>query len=424
MGGFGFTGSPGEGEPFNINDLGALFSQMGRIFSHAGEGEGGISPGLVSEIALEAVKEDPAITDEERRSVDEALRLADLWLNDVTSFTSTSAITSAWSRKQWVKESVDVWTDVVAPIAKRVSDTMTQSMEAMGTDPSMQEMASSLGMGGLNFGAMGPMKAILDQMGGAIFAAQLGQALGKLAGEVVCSTDMGLPLASSGRQVLLPANVEKWGEGLGIDGDQIRLFLALRETAAVRLFSEVTWLRHHVTNAIHAYAQGITIDISIMQEQAERAMEEIADISDPAALQAALEKGMFGIEESPQQKAAVSRLETVLALIEGWIDLVVADAAKERLPAFGALQETARRRRAAGGPAEAIFATLVGLQLRPRRLRDAAGLWGLIEHERGVEGRDAVWAHPDTLPDASDLDDPHAFIERSNIDIPDDLSGL
>jgi uncharacterized protein (DUF2342 family) len=79
------------------------------------------------------------------------------------------------------------------------------------------------------------------------------------------------------------------------------------------------------------------------------------------------------------------------------------------MPAAEAIAEMVRRQRATGGPAEATFATLVGLELRPRRLRDAANLWAAVRAERGAEGRDAIWAHPDLLPGSSDLDDPIGF---------------
>src|SRR6185312_12970646 len=82
------------------------------------------------------------------------------------------------------------------------------------------------------------------------------------------------------------------------------------------------------------------------------------------------------------------------------------------LPSAGALRETIRRRRATGGPAEQAFASLVGLELRPRRLRDAARLWALLKDERGAEGRDAIWQHPDLMPGAADLDDPEGFSAR------------
>jgi putative hydrolase len=132
---------------------------------------------------------------------------------------------------------------------------------------------------------------------------------------------------------------------------------------------------------------------------------------------------MFEVEESPAQQAALARLETALALVEGWVDAVVAAAAHDRLPGAGALRETLRRRRAAGGPAEETFATLVGLELRPRRLREAAQLWELLREQRGIDGRDAVWAHPDLVPSAADLDDPAAFVQGGSTDAFD-LSSL
>ena len=62
-------------------------------------------------------------------------------------------------------------------------------------------------------------------------------------------------------------------------------------------------------------------------------------------------------------------------------------------------------------PAEQTFASLVGLELRPRRLRDASTLWGSLRTRQGTEARDGVWMHPDLLPTAADLDDPLGFRE-------------
>ena len=132
------------------------------------------------------------------------------------------------------------------------------------------------------------------------------------------------------------------------------------------------------------------------------------DPSSPEAVQEALQSGMFEPEDTPAQKAALARLETLLALVEGWVDAVVTDAA-QALPSAQALRETVRRVRATGGPAEQTFATLVGLELRPRRLREAAELWTELRAARGVDGRDAVWEHAELLPTADDLDDPAGF---------------
>src|SRR5690606_16416337 len=83
-----------------------------------------------------------------------------------------------------------------------------------------------------------------------------------------------------------------------------------------------------------------------------------------------------------------------------------------RLPKFAAIAEAIRRRRAAGGPAESAFSTLVGLELRPRLLREAAAMWRTIGEELGVDGRDQLWEHPDILPSAEDIQNPAQLIER------------
>jgi putative hydrolase len=100
--------------------------------------------------------------------------------------------------------------------------------------------------------------------------------------------------------------------------------------------------------------------------------------------------------------------------VEGWVDEVVTQATAERMPAAGALREAVRRRRAAGGPAEQTFASLVGLELRPRRLRDASNLWAALRDAQGPGARDAVWQHPDLMPGAADLDDPIGFAQRDH----------
>src|SRR5690606_21399280 len=102
----------------------------------------------------------------------------------------------------------------------------------------------------------------------------------------------------------------------------------------------------------------------------------------------------------------------MLALIEGWVSTVVDAAATGKLPSAAALAETMRRRRASGGPAEHAFGTLVGLELRPRRLREAAALWRLVAERGGASRRDGLRAHPDLLPSSEEIDHPARLLER------------
>ncbi len=71
-----------------------------------------------------------------------------------------------------------------------------------------------------------------------------------------------------------------------------------------------------------------------------------------------------------------------------------------------------RRRRATGGPAEHALSALAGLELRPRRLREAAALWRLVAERSDTATRDGLWAHPDLLPTSDELDHPARLLER------------
>lgn len=346
---------------------------------------------------LAAQEADPTPGQDVRTAVADAVRLADHWLDDATDFSSGVTTTAAWSRAEWLVNTMDVWKVLVTPVAERATGMLSDSLPEEA-----QAMA-------------GPLMGMLGKATGSMVAMQMGQALGGLAGEVLTASDIGLPLGPNGTAALVPANVRSFAEGLDVDDDDVLLYLALREAAHQRLFAHVPWLRDHLIAAVTDFAHGIEVDISGMQEQIQG-----LNPMDPSALQEAMEGGLFDPRTSPRQQAALARLEVTLALVEGWVDEVVGQATVNRMPAAVKLAEAVRRRRAAGGPAEQAFAQLVGLELRPRRLREASTLWGSLRDRQGAEARDGVWMHPDLLPTSADLDDPLGF--REDAAAPTELS--
>ena len=400
------TPNPFKGTPFEqifaafgggaMPDISGLMSQVQAMMQPH---EGAVNWQLAKDIARRTTAEtaDPSTTSTDQTRIADAVRLADHWLDSATAFPSGVATTAAWSRAEWIEETIAVWQRLVEPVAEHV-------VGAMGS--ALPEQAKAMA---------GPIMGFLGQAGGAMFGTQVGQALAGLAGEVLTGTDIGLPLGPTGKAALLPANIKAFSEGLDVPDEDVLLYLALREAAHQRLFSHVPWLAGHLLAAVEDYGRGTRIDVS----KIENAIGGI-DPTNPAALQEALEGGLFEPEKTPAQEAALVRLETALALVEGWVDEVVGQATEERMPNAAKLQEIVRRRRAAGGPAEATFAALVGLELRPRRLRDASALWGSLRSRKGAEARDAVWAHPDLLPTSEDLDDPLGFQEGQPEVLTDD----
>jgi putative hydrolase len=395
----GFPGMPGgAGGPggFDMNQLGQMLTQLGQMLSQTQSSEGPVNYDLAAQLAHQQLASTTSsLTDAQRTAVRDAMQLAELWLDTATDFPAGATETRAWSATEWVDASLPTWKRLCDPVAQRVSGAWVEAMP--------EEIRS----------AAGPMIAMLGQMGGLAFGSQLGSGLAQLAAEVVSSTDIGVPVGPDRVAALLPENVEKFTKDLDRPASEVMIYLAAREAAHQRLYAHVPWLRERLLGTVEQYARGIRVDTSRIEELARG-----IDPSNPAAIQEAMQSGMFEPETTPEQKAALARLETLLALIEGWVDAVVADAVGERLPGAEALRETLRRRRGSGGPAEQTFATIVGLELRPRRLRAASELWRLLGEQRGTAGRDALWAHPDLIPSADDLDDPAAFVGRDELGDP------
>jgi putative hydrolase len=393
----GMPGGPGGPGAFDVNQLGQMLTQLGQMLSQAqGSGGGPVNYDLAAQLARQQLAATTSsLTGAQRAAVTDAVKLAELWLDAATEFPAGATETKAWSASEWVDASMPTWKRLCDPVAQRVSGAWVEAMP--------EEVRS----------AAGPMIAMLGQMGGLAFGSQLGNGLAQLAAEVVSSTDIGVPVGPDRVAALLPENVEKFTKDLDRPASEVMIYLAAREAAHHRLYSHVPWLRERLLGTVEEYARGIRVDTSRIEELARG-----IDPSNPAAIEEAMQSGMFEPETTPEQKAALARLETLLALIEGWVDAVVAEAVGERLPGAEALRETLRRRRASGGPAEQTFATIVGLELRPRRLRAAAELWRLLGEQRGAAGRDALWAHPDLIPSADDLEDPAAFVARDELGDP------
>ncbi|MFM6848430.1 MAG: zinc-dependent metalloprotease, partial [Terrabacter sp.] len=155
MGGFG----AGGGMP----DLNALMSQMQSLFAPH---DGPVNWDSVLDLARRAAAQDPdpSILPAQASAVADAVRLADHWLDTTTEFPSGVTTTAAWSRAEWIVETIDVWKVLVEPIAGSATAALSQAMPE-----EMRQLA-------------GPLMAMLGKASGAMVASQVGGGLGALAG--------------------------------------------------------------------------------------------------------------------------------------------------------------------------------------------------------------------------------------------------
>ena len=379
------------------NDPKALAEMMRQLQHSLAQNSKDIVGGVNWKLAIEqsrkfAAEGAFAVSDADRNAILNATSIAELWLDEATSLPQLTTTPKLVTRELWVGDSIALFQELSQPVASRMADALSENLET-----NMPEELSGMlaGAGGM-----------LRSAGGTIFAMQLGQTLGKLSREVLSGGDLGLPFFTEQRAVFVPQNVNEFAKDLEIPKDQLLIFLAIRELSHARLFKQSKWLRDSVVSQIINYASGISIDSERMSELAEG-----FDFSDQEKLRKALGNGDLLSDRTEEQKQALANIETTLALIEGWVEAVT-DFASKRLPQASALGEVQRRRRATSSPAQSTFSTLLGLELRPKRIREAAAMWIAVTEAVGAQKRDSVWDHPDLLPTSSDIDNPSALIAR------------
>lgn len=389
--------------PAQLSDPSALNAAFAQFQYLMNTSSGPVDWRLVTDSAHQMVYSagDPYLSAAQAERAKNAMTVADLWLDAATGFAPGPVQRQAWTRSEWIDVTVDQWKRICEPVAANVSRALGAALSEQFTREGIEEDVLPEGMAKM----LGRTRELIPKLSSMMFAAQIGRALSALAQEALGTTDAGIPLVEGLQSGLVVTNVEAFGDGLDIPFDEILHFVAVREGAHRRLFNAVPWLAGDLIRAVERYAGEIEIDAQGIGEAARS-----LDLSDPSSLENAMSGSIFSLSVSDSQRRALDRLETILALIEGWVEVVTARTLAPYLPHVDQLQEMMRRRRAAGGPAEQVLGELIGLKMRPRRARAAAKVFSLVEADGGIEARDALWSHPDMVPTMAELDSPDTFL--------------
>ncbi len=351
---------------------------------------------------------DPEILPEQRAAVVDGERIAQSWLDEFTAYAAPGVPARCITRTQWLEATSSGWRSIVEPIVTGLGDALQHaSSEGAGAMPGMDLAAM-----------MGPL---MRQSASAMYRERLKRVLAAVARDTLTGTEVGVNLFAGDEVVIVPANVDEFTRDLDADTSDMLLVLLLREAARERLFRGVGWLSPQILALMTHYAREITIDLDAIAERLSPERLEELSLEDLNRLGQEVQVSFFRPASTPEQLKILERLGVLLALVEGWVDHITARTMEKWMPHAPQLTEVLRRRRAAEGPVRTVFKELLGLETPPRLVRDASNLWAAVEHVRGSDQRDEVWAHPDLLPTAQDLADPIAFAARATVAPQDDL---
>ncbi|MEJ4112047.1 zinc-dependent metalloprotease [Corynebacterium kroppenstedtii] len=394
-GGFAFSGSPGNG------NLGDILSQFGTMLSGMGssmnspDAKGPVNFAMAEKIARQTIKQSnpTPVRHSDHKAVDESSRLVELWLSDATILPSRGHTPHVWEPTEWLSRTFPTWKRFIKPVAESLDEAQKDALP----EEAKQMAGSLLGM--------------LTQVGSMNMGMQLGRILGDIATSVTTVTEWGFSLDDEHGSAILTGQLDTLADEFNKPKREILIYLCARELAHQRLLAYVPWLEERLLLAVETYSRGLSLDTSAMEE-ASRAIDPEA-LSDPSRMQDMFQH-IQNMDLSPQIVAsnehAGVQLDTILSLVEGWVDNVLADALFDRIPVMESIQKSWSARRTMK-PGLENMAGNTGLDFSASHADDAAELWRRLTVAVGIDRRDHVWDHPDFLPTANDIAHPAEFID-------------
>ena len=248
--------------------------------------------------------------------------------------------------------------------------------------------------------------ALVASVGSKVTGAEAGGLLAMLSGKVLGQYD----IAPGGepRLLLVAPNLVAVERELGVVPADFRLWVCLHEETHRVQFTAVPWLRDYVLGEAQGLAADLLPDASSLSQRLEDLVRAV-----PEVLRG--EGGSLAeVLATPEQRERLAKLTAVMSLLEGHADVVMDDVGPQVVASVEQIRERFQARRAGRGGVDRLLRRLLGLEAKMRQYRDGAVLVRGVQEVVGVDGFNAVWTSPDTLPLAPEIEDPQAWLARVN----------
>jgi len=360
--------------------------------------------------------EDPIPTDEDRRGLEEAVRVAELAVADLTGLSGPGDVphVEAFRRAQWVEANVRGLRDLLDPVATKMAKALAEGSSPFAMPGEPRQIPGFTGgietprdepQGEEAQGAQ-MLQALMGQMAPLLMGAQVGTVLGYLAQRVLGQFDLAVPRPSGALYFVIP-NIRQFEKDWSLDPMEFRTWIALHEVTHRFEFAGA-WVREHFLNLVRDLVEHAEIDLSGLERQLEG-----VDLSNPDALGQAFEgvSNIFGHASSPEQRLRVARVQAFMAAAEGYGDHVMEALGRRLLSSFLQIEEAMLRYRE-GRHSDQALERLIGLEMKQEQYR-----LGKEFCERVVQGADEatlarMWGSPEALPSMPELEEPTLWLSR------------
>ncbi|HUB75370.1 MAG TPA: zinc-dependent metalloprotease [Solirubrobacteraceae bacterium] len=297
--------------------------------------------------------------------------------------------------------------------------------------PMLAPLTDGLKQGG------GPFAGPLRSASGLLLGAQVGALAGVLSQRVLGQYDLALLDATTPpRLLLLAPNLAQAARTLGVDRDELVLWVSIHEITHAVQFSGAPWLREHLGGLLRELIEGL--QVTLMGRGDSAADEEdgaggrsghgrwvpdlsslsdrLPDMPDTTELRVMLERARRGellrLTLGEDRWALVERMQAAMSLIEGHAEHTMDAVGAEVLPSLPRLRAAMTRRREHRGLPWRVLERLLGLELKLRQYEQGRRFCDAVVQARGREGLALAWRGPETLPSAAELERPALWVER------------
>jgi putative hydrolase len=368
---------------------------------------------------------DPA----ERIRFEELGRVAEMHVTELTGLpvTPTGAPVEvvAVGPGAWAWRTIEDWRFLFdAPPAEEATNDRSTTSPATAGDP-LDDPGAPTGLGLVDLGAEdlavddaerlgGPADLVsrwMATMGPILTGLQLGSAVGHLARATFGQYELPIPRPSAGTLLVVPTNVEAFARDWSLPGDEVRLWVCLRDMTINAVLS-----RPHVADRIRNLLIEVVRDMAGDTDGLAERLQGL-DPSDPDSLQRLFgdPDAFLGGELPPQRQRLADDLTAVTTALLGYVEHILDRAGTRLLGGRTALAEAWRRRQVDRETADRTAELLLGLDLGPVQVdRGTAFVRGVLDRA-GEDGLARLWSEPHTLPTPAEVDAPGLWLERINL---------
>jgi coenzyme F420 biosynthesis associated uncharacterized protein len=242
-------------------------------------------------------------------------------------------------------------------------------------------------------------------IGARVTGAEIGALLGVLSSRVLGQYDaFGRP----GRLLLIAPTIVAVERDLEVDPTDFRLWVCLHEETHRVQFTASDWLTDHLLAEVRGLIGELMLEPGQVADRFGQALRGLPDIIRGEG------EGRSVLEavQTPEQRRRLARITAVMSLLEGHADVVMDDVGPQVVPSVAVIRQRFTRRRAGRGAIDQVLRRLLGLDAKARQYADGARFVRGVVEEVGMDGFNAVWTSPQTLPEPEEITDPKAWVRR------------